>query len=65
MNTIRLTPENAFQYIGYNIRCKSRNNYITKQILGVSKTGKSITVEHPDLKNNLEIVSRNVHVILE
>ncbi len=62
---IKLTPENASKYLGYNILFVSRNQYITKKILGVSKTGKSIQIEHPDLKNSLEIVSRKVYVILK
>jgi hypothetical protein len=62
---IKLTPENVHQYIGYNILFGTRNNYIVKKILGVSKTGKSIQIEHPDLQNSLEIVSRNVYVIVK
>ncbi len=62
---IKLTPENASKYLGYNILFGSRNQYITKKILAVSKTGKSIQIEHPDLKNSLEIVSRKVYVILK
>ncbi len=61
---IRLTPENAAQYIGREIVFKTRGNQITKKILGVSKTGKSIQIDHPDLNNSLEIVSRIVHVVL-
>ena len=64
MNTIRLTPNNVFQYIGYEIIFKTRNNYIIKRILSVSNTGKSIKIEHDDLHNWLEIVSRNVYVII-
>ena len=65
MKTIRLTPENVFQYIGDEIIFKTRNNHIIKRIISVSNTGKSIQIEHPDLQNSLEIVSRNVYVILE
>jgi hypothetical protein len=64
MNTIRLTPTNVFQYIGYEIRFKTRKCYIIKKIISVSKTGKTIQIDHPDLQNNLEIESRNVYVIL-
>ena len=63
MNQIRLTPENAAQYIGREIVFKTRGNRITKKILGVSNTGKSIKIDHPDLNNSLEIVSRIVHVV--
>jgi len=64
MNTIRLTPTNVFQYIGYDIIFKTRNYIVVKNILGVSDTGKTIQIDHSDLHNHLEIVSRNVHVIL-
>ena len=65
MITIKLTPDNVFQYIGYQIIFKTRNNIIIKRIMGVSTTGKTIQIEHQDLQNKLEIVSRNVYVILE
>ena len=65
MNTVKLTTDNVFQYIGYDIIFKTRDNHIIKKIISVSKTGKSITIDHPDLKNQLEIVSRNVYVIID
>lgn len=65
MNTVKLTPDNVFQYIGYEIIFKTRNNHIVKRIIGVSKTGKSIQIEHPDLQNNLQIESRNIFIILK
>ena len=67
MNTnpsLKLTPANAHQYIGYEIRFKTRGTTMTKRILGVSDTGMSITIDHPDLKNRLQIVTRNVYVII-
>lgn len=63
MNQIRLTPDNAAQYIGNEIIFKTRGKQITKKILAVSSTGKSIKIDHPDLNNSLEIVSRIVHVV--
>ncbi len=59
---IRLTPDNVFQYIGYEIIFKTRNKYIVKRILSVSNTGKSIKIDHDDLQNSLQIVSRKVYV---
>ena len=64
MNKIRLTPANVSTYIGYEIEFKTRGEIVTKKIINVSDTGKTITIDHPDLKNNLEIVSRNIFVIL-
>ena len=63
MNTIRLTPENVFQYIGHEIIFKSRNHHIIKRIIDVTNSGKSVHIDHPDLQNTLEIVSRNVYVL--
>ena len=65
MNQIRLTPDNAAQYIGRDIIFKTRGNNIVRRIIGVSNTGKSIQIEHPDLNNSLEIVSRKVYVLVE
>ena len=44
---------------------KSRGKYIVKIILDISKSGKSIKIDHPDLQNSLQIVSREVYVILD
>jgi hypothetical protein len=65
MNTLRLTPDNVFHYMNHQIIFKHRNNYIVKQIISISDTGKSIKIDLPYLKNNLEIVSRKVYVILK
>jgi hypothetical protein len=62
-SNIRLTPENAKHYIGRNILFRTRSTQIIKKILGVSPSGKSIRIDHSELKNNLEIVSRNVYII--
>jgi hypothetical protein len=64
MNKVRLTPANVSKYIGHEIYFKTHGGIVTKKIISVSDTGKTITIDHPDLKNNLEIVSRNIFVIL-
>ena len=62
-NKIRLTPENVSAYIGRDISFKTRGTEIIKTILSCSNTGKSIQINHPDLGNCLQIVSRKVYVI--
>lgn len=64
MNVIRLTPDNVFQYIGKEIIFKTRNNNILARIINVSDTDKTITIDHPDLKNNLQIVTRKIYVFV-
>ena len=63
-HTVKLTPANVMQYIGSEIFFQTRGNQVTTVIRGVSPSGKTIYISHPDLKNNLEIVSRNVYVML-
>jgi hypothetical protein len=63
MELIRLTQQNASKYIGSEIVFKTRGLHIVKKILDVSNT--SVKIEHPDLKNELQIVSRKVFVIVE
>ena len=63
MNIIKLTPENAYRYIGNEILFKSRGNHIVKRIISVSNT--SVKIDHPDLHNSLQILTRNVYVIIE
>ena len=65
MKLIRLTPDNVRYYTDYQILFKSRGKYIVKIILESSKSGKSIKIDHPDLQNSLQIVSREVYVILD
>ena len=65
MDLIRLIPENVRNYIGENVIFKTRQNHIVKQILRISDTGKTIYIDHPDLNNCLEIVSRKVYVIIK
>jgi hypothetical protein len=65
MNLVKLTTENVFQYIGYDIIFNTRNTRETKKIIHASQTGKTITIDHPDLNNKLQIVTRNVYVIID
>jgi len=63
MKLIRLTTENANKYIGSEILFNTRGNHIVKKILGVTNT--SVKIDHADLNNQLQIVSRKVYVIVE
>ena len=60
---IRLTPDNVRMYLGYEIMFRTRGDFIFKKIKSVSKTGKTVYIDHPDLQNSLQIVSRKVFVI--
>jgi len=64
MNTIRLTPENVFRYIGKQIIFKNKNKTaILSRIVSVSDTGKTIYVDNQRYKGNL-VLSRKIYVIL-
>jgi len=63
MELVRLTPQNASGYIGYEILFKTRGFHIVKKILGVNNT--SVKIDHPDLHNQLQIISRKVFVLIE
>ena len=63
MKLVKLNTENAYKYIGYEILFKSRGSHIVKTIISVSKT--SVKINHPDLNNSLQILSRNVYVIIK
>jgi hypothetical protein len=64
MRFIKLTKYNAFQYVGNLILFKTRNQYTIKKMDGISPTGKTIYIQHPDLNNSLQIVTRNVYAII-
>ena len=65
MQLIQLTPENVKQYVGYDILFRTRNEHILKKVMGVSDTGKTVYIEHPDLNNTLQIITRKVYVIVD
>ena len=63
MELVKLTRDNISEYIGYEIIFKTRGKTVVKKILGITNT--SVKIDHPDLHNHLQIVSRKVHVIIE
>jgi len=63
MELVRLTQENVSKYIGYEILFKTRDKHIVKKILGINKT--SVKIDHHDLHNQIQIVSRKVYVLIE
>jgi hypothetical protein len=58
---IRLTCQNASDYIGYDIEFKSRGNILVTKIQGVTKT--CVKIDHTDLNNCLTL-SRKIYVIV-
>ena len=64
MVLVRLIPDNVHNYIGYNIIFNSRGDKLVKKIISASSSGKCIKIEHPDLQNCLQIVSRKVYVVI-
>ncbi len=62
MNLVKLSPENARQYIGCEILFKTRGAHIIKNIISVSNS--SVKIDCQDLNNSLEILSRNVYVLI-
>lgn len=59
---VRLTPENASKYIGYEILFKTRGSHIVKKIIGVNNS--SVKIDHPDLKDQI-VFSRQIYVIID
>jgi hypothetical protein len=64
MRFIKLTKHNVFQHVGNLILFKTRNQYTIKKMDGISPTGKTIYIQHHDLNNSLQIVTRNVYAII-
>lgn len=64
MQLLKLTPDNAKNYVGREILFKTREKHIVKTIDGISESGKTLTIDHPDLNNRLQIVTRDVYVII-
>lgn len=65
MNIVKLTPENANMYIGYEIIFKRKNgDHIIRRINGVSPTCKTVYIDYLETNNSLQNVSRNIFVII-
>lgn len=65
MNSIRLTQENSRKYVGSDIVFSYTNRRVCRQILRVSRTGKTIYIDYPALGNNLQVGSINIEIILD
>jgi hypothetical protein len=63
MQPIRLTPFNVDEYVGCMIMFKHGRNFIVKRIARVSNGRKTITIDYPELQNNLQIVSRKIVIV--
>jgi hypothetical protein len=61
-NTVRLTRENASEYIGYQVKFKRRGGEeVIRTILYVTNSG--VHIEYPELGDNI-VFSRRMFVIL-
>jgi uncharacterized NAD(P)/FAD-binding protein YdhS len=66
MNFIQLTQENARKYVGYDIVFSFKNRKVCRQILRVSRSGKTIYIDYPDVDNKLQYVDYfHINVILD
>ena len=64
MNTIKLTPQNVRDFIGYKVILILGEKYIIKELLNVDKSGNIIHLEYSECKNGLNIVSNEVYVMI-
>lgn len=61
-NTIRLTAENASEYIGYQVKFKRRGGEeVIRTIIYNTESG--VRIDYPELGNNI-VFSRRIFVIL-
>jgi hypothetical protein len=69
MNSIQITQENSRKYIGYDLLFNhdshNTKRRIIRQILRVSRSGKTIYIDYPALGNKLSVDSGIIKVILE
>ena len=64
MNTLKLTPQNVRDFIGYKVILMLGGKYIIKQLLDVHKSGNFIHIEYPELQNQLNIVVHETYVMV-
>jgi|SaaInlStandDraft_5_1057022.scaffolds.fasta_scaffold372335_1 hypothetical protein len=61
---IKLDYTNSRNYIGKTVLYYSRNTSKTSIINNISPSGKTIYINNSDVNNCLEIMTRNVYVII-
>lgn len=59
----RLTSENVDHYLNKQIIFKTRGVYVMRRINGISPSKKGITIDYPDLGNNLQLLTRSIYVL--
>ena len=64
MNTIKLTPRNVRDFIGYKVILILGEKYIIKQLLDVHNSGNFIQIEYPELQNRLNIILHETYVLV-
>ena len=62
MNFVKLNTDNEPKFVGYNIVFKTGGQFIVKKIISASRT--SVKIDYPRLKNSLEILTRDIQVII-
>ncbi len=61
----RITPQNSHQFVGHDVRFRTRGQFVTVRMIEVTNTGKTARIEWPDLDNHLQLVSRRVFAIID
>jgi hypothetical protein len=64
MNTIKLTPRNAHEFIGCKVILLLGKKNIIKQLLDVHGSGNFIYIEYPELQNKLNILLHEIYVMV-
>lgn len=62
-NLLRLTSDNAAQHIGREIQFYYKSRYVVKTLNRVSPSGKTVYIDCPDVKNNLQLATRKVYLL--
>jgi hypothetical protein len=65
MKLLKVTPQNSKQVVGRQVLFTSCGKKVMCTVLRASESGKTIYINHPDLKGNLEVVSRAVYCVEE
>lgn len=60
----QVTPSNSRDMIGKQIVFTAKGQKVLKTVTGVSPSGKTLQLDYPELKNNIQIVSRKVYAVM-
>ena len=64
MKYVKVDQYNSYKFINQLVIFNSRKNLTEAIVKDVTKSGNTLIIDHPDLNNTVQVVSRNVYAFV-